>query len=103
MPGNFEEPPGSFADFNRIPKVNLQNLEELQAMAFKMAAFDVIQNSELYRSNVCSHDLYYTGHDRKDLPQSTPNPRTSGPVAVEVHRQPPLLEETQKANPETRA
>jgi hypothetical protein len=61
--------PKNFNQFNRIDKINLTNKEEIDSLVFKMAAWDVINNTKAYRSNYCSHDLYYSGYDWKDIPE----------------------------------
>ena len=41
----------------------------MDELVFKMAAWDVVENSQAYRSDKCSHDLYFTGFDWKDIPE----------------------------------
>ena len=61
--------PKRFELFNKIEKINLGNKEEINSLVFKMAAWDIINNTKAYRSNYCSYDLYYSGYDRKDIPE----------------------------------
>jgi hypothetical protein len=63
--------PKSFERFNKIDKINLAKKDEIDSLVFKMAAFDVINNTKAYRSDHCSHDLYYTGYNWDDIPEGS--------------------------------
>lgn len=66
-PGKPKGIPKSFHRFNKIDKVNFKNEKEVDSLVFKMAAWDVLEDTKAYRSEHCAHDLYFTGYNWADI------------------------------------
>ena len=61
--------PKFFFEFNQIDKINLSNQKEIDSLIFKMAAFEIINETKAYRSIHCAHDLYFTGYNMSEIPE----------------------------------